>query len=157
MGKKKTAPTAKISNEELAVKALHYVKLKDDEKTLKSEMTEARTDLEIAVSTDGRVLPNGSKLLVIPYAGQDVHIEHQLRVGKVLLADAFDVLKANKLEECIENIPTIREDRLKLMYENGQIPDDVMKQIYGPKETWAFSVKVKPHVEITDAEGREEV
>lgn len=134
---------AELSNEELALRAIEYVNKKAAMKELDTQCKECRVPLEEAVESSGKTLSSGSRLLVLPHADVDVHLKQTLRVGKVLLADAMDVIKENHLDECIEEIPTIREDILERMYNEGKIPDKVLSQIYAEKSSYAFSVEVK--------------
>ena len=57
----------------------------------------------------------------------------------------MDVLRENGLDECIEEVPTIREDVLERLYEEGKVSDEVLQKIYAEKSSWAFSVDLKPH------------
>ena len=52
-------------------------------------------------------------------------------------------MRENGLEECIEEVPTIREDVLESMYAAGKVSDEVLKSIYQEKSTYAFSVELK--------------
>lgn len=140
---RKRKSVAELSNEELALKAIEYVNKKAAIKELDIQCKECRVPLEEALEASGKTLSSGSKLLVLPHADVDVHLKQTLRVGKVLLADAMDVIKENHLDECIELIPTIREDVLERMYNEGKIPDKVLSQIYAEKSSYAFSVDIK--------------
>lgn len=140
---RKRKSMAELSNEELALRAIEYVNKKAAMKELDTQCKECRVPLEEAVESSGKTLSSGSRLLVLPHADVDVHLKQTLRVGKVLLADAMDVIKENHLDECIEEIPTIREDILERMYNEGKIPDKVLSQIYAEKSSYAFSVEVK--------------
>lgn len=132
-----------LSNEELALKGIEYVNKKEVIKELDLQCKECRKPLEEAISSCGRTLESGSRLLVIPHADIDVHLKQTLRVGKVLLPEAMDVLTKNGLSECIENVPTIREDVLERMYLDGKVSDEILKKLYVEKSTYAFSVELK--------------
>ena len=134
-----------LSNEQLALQGIDFVNKKQAMKELDAQCKEIRKPLENAVMTSGRTLYSGSKVLVVPYADKDVHIKETLRVGKVLLPEAMDVLRENGLDECIEEVPTIREDVLERLYEEGKVSDEVLQKIYAEKSSWAFSVDLKPH------------
>lgn len=134
-----------LSNEQLALQGIDFVNKKQAIKELDAQCTEIRKPLEDAVMHLGRTLSSGSKILVVPYADKDVHIKETLRVGKVLLPEAMDVLRENGLERCIEEVPTIREDVLERLYEEGKVSDEVLQKIYAEKSSWAFSVDLKPH------------
>lgn len=134
-----------LSNEQLALQGIDFVNKKQAMKELDAQCKEIRKPLEAAVMKSGRTLDSGSKVLVVPYADKDVHIKETLRVGKVLLPEAMDVLRENGLDECIEEVPTIREDVLERLYEEGKVSDEVLQKIYAEKSSWAFSVDLKPH------------
>lgn len=132
-----------LSNEELALKGIDYANKKTAIKELEGQCKECRKPLEAAIAASGRVTESGSRLLVLPHADVEVHLKQTLRVGKVLLPEAIDVLKENGLEECIEEVPTIREDVIENLYNAGKISDEVLARIYKSKETYAFSVELK--------------
>lgn len=145
MPKKVTKTLDTLSNEQLALQGIDFANKKAAIKELDAQCKEIRKPLEQAVMSSGKETSGGSKLLILPYADKDVHLKETLRVGKVLLPEAMDVLKANGLEECIENVPTIREDVLERLYEEGKVSDEVLTQVYAEKTSYAFSVDVKPH------------
>lgn len=138
-----------LSNEEIALRGIEYANKKDAIKELEAQCKECRKPLEAYIDSEGRVLESGSKLAVIPHADVDVHLKKTLRVGKQLLPEAIDVLRENGLDECIEEIPTIREDVIERLYSEGKISDEVLKTIYQDKSTYAFSVEIKNR--MTDA------
>lgn len=145
MPKKVTKTLDTLSNEQLALQGLDFANKKAAIKELDAQCKEIRKPLEQAVMSSGKETSSGSKLLILPYADKDVHLKETLRVGKVLLPEAMDVLKANGLEECIENVPTIREDVLERLYEEGRVSDEILTKIYSEKSSYAFSVDIKPH------------
>lgn len=132
-----------LSNEDLALRGIEYVNKKSAIKELEAQCKECRKPLEEAIKVSGRTLDSGSRLLVLPHADMDVHLKQTLRVGKVLLPEAIDVLRENGLDECIEEVPYVREDVLESMYNAGKVTTDVLKRIYQSKESFAFSVEVK--------------
>lgn len=132
-----------LSNEEIALRGIEYANKKDAIKELEAQCKECRKPLEAYIDSEGRVLESGSKLAVIPHADVDVHLKKTLRVGKQLLPEAIDVLRENGLDECIEEIPTVREDVIERLYSEGKISDEVLKTIYQDKSTYAFSVEIK--------------
>lgn len=132
-----------LSNEELALKGIDYANKKTAIKELEAQCKECRKPLEAAIVSAGRITESGSRLLVLSHADVEVHLKQTLRVGKVLLPEAIDVLKENGLEECIEEVPTIREDVIENLYNAGKISDEVLARIYKSKETYAFSVELK--------------
>lgn len=134
---------AELSNEELALRGIEYVNKKDAIKELEAQCKECRKPLEAYVDSEGRVLESGSKLAVLTHADVDVHLKKTLRVGKQLLPEAIDVLRAYKLDECIEEIPIVREDVIERLYSEGKIPDEVLRKVYQDKSTYAFSVEIK--------------
>ena len=138
-----------LSNEEIALRGIEYANKKDAIKELEAQCKECRKPLEAYIDSEGRVLESGSKLAVIPHADVDVHLKKTLRVGKQLLPEAIDVLRENGLDECIEEIPTVREDVIERLYSEGKISDELLKTIYQDKSTYAFSVEIKK--QMTDA------
>lgn len=145
MAKRIKKALEELSNEQLALQGIDFVNKKQAMKELDAQCKEIRKPLEVAVMKSGRTLDSGSKVLVVPYADKDVHLKETLRVGKVLLPEAMDVLRENGLDECIEEVPTIREDVLERLYEEGKVSDEVLQKIYAEKSSWAFSVDLKPH------------
>lgn len=138
-----------LSNEEIALRGIEYANKKDVIKELEAQCKECRKPLEAYIDSEGRVLESGSKLAVIPHADVDVHLKKTLRVGKQLLPEAIDVLRENGFDECIEEIPTVREDVIERLYSEGKISDELLKTIYQGKSTYAFSVEIKNR--MTDA------
>ena len=132
-----------LSNEEIALRGIEYANKKDAIKELEAQCKECRKPLEAYVDSEGRVLESGSKLAVLTHADVDVHLKKTLRVGKQLLPEAIDILRAYKLDECIEEVPTVREDVIERLYSEGKISDELLKSIYQDKSTYAFSVEIK--------------
>lgn len=137
-----------LDNEQLALQGLEFYNKKATIKELEGQCKTIRQPLEDAVMSGGRETDKGSKVLVIPFADKDVHLKETLRVGKILLPEAIDVLKENGLEECIENVPTVREDVLERLYDAGKVSDEVLKKIYAEKSSYAFSVDVKDRMDV---------
>lgn len=137
-----------LDNEQLALQGLEFYNKKAAIKELEGQCKTIRQPLEDAVMSGGRETDKGSKVLVIPFADKDVHLKETLRVGKILLPEAIDVLKENGLEECIENVPTVREDVLERLYDAGKVSDEVLKKIYAEKSSYAFSVDVKDRMDV---------
>ena len=134
---------AELSNEEIALRGIEYANKKEAIKELENQCKECRKPLEAYIDSAGRVLESGSKLAVLTHADVDVHLKKTLRVGKQLLPEAIDVLRENGLDECIEEIPTVREDVIERLYSEGKISDDLLTKIYQDKSTYAFSVELK--------------
>lgn len=132
-----------LSNEEIALRGIEYANKKDAIKELEAQCKECRKPLEAYVDSAGRVLESGSKLAVLTHADVDVHLKKTLRVGKQLLPEAIDILRAYKLDECIEEVPIVREDVIERLYSEGKISDELLKSIYQDKSTYAFSVEIK--------------
>lgn len=132
-----------LSNEEIALCGIEYANKKGAIKELEAQCKECRKPLEAYIDSEGRVLESGSKLAVLTHADVDVHLKKTLRVGKQLLPEAIDVLRENGLDECIEEIPTVREDVIERLYSEGKISDELLKKIYQDKSTYAFSVEIK--------------
>ena len=120
------------SVKDLALLGINYANNKKEIKHLESYLEE-----------EGHVLESGSKLAILPYVDVEVHLKKTLRTGKVLLPEAMEVLEKNGLSECIENVPTIREDVIEALYYEGKITDELLMKIYKSKPTFAFSVEVK--------------
>lgn len=136
-----------MSNEELALRGIEYVNKKGAIKELETQCKECRKPLEAYVDASGRVLESGSKLAVVTHADVDVYLKKTLRVSKELLPEAIDILREHKLDECIEEIPVIREDVLERMYSEGKVSDDLLRKIYQDKSTYAFSVELKKRMD----------
>ena len=132
-----------LSNEEIALRGIEYANKKDVIKELEAQCKEYRKPLEAYIDSEGRVLESGSKLAVLTHADVEVHLKKTLRVGKQLLPEAIDVLRENGLDECIEEIPIVREDVIERLYSEGKISDGLLKTIYQDKSTYAFSVGIK--------------
>lgn len=131
------------SNEQIALLGIEYANKKDAIKELERQCKECRPPLEGYIDSEGKTLSSGSKLAVLPYTDVDVHLKKTLRVGKVLLPEAIDVLREYGLSDCIENVPTIREDVLEQMYIDGKVTDEVLTKVYAEKSSYAFSVEIK--------------
>jgi len=128
----------------LALRGLEFDALKKVEKETKTKLAECRTPLEVAVAKFGKIMPSGSKLLRLPYTDVTVDINYTLRTGATLLPEAIDILKKEPtLKDCVEDVPTIRMDRLEALIEAKKVPDDVLKKLFVSTENYAFSVKVK--------------
>lgn len=132
-----------LSNEEIALRGIEYANKKEAIKELEAQCKECRKPLESYIDSNGKILESGSKLAVLTHADVDVYLKKILRVGKQLLPEAIDVLRENGFDECIEEIPTIREDVIERLYFEGKISDDLLKLIYQDKSTYAFSVEIK--------------
>lgn len=141
------------TNDTIALQGIDYFNKKEQIKLLDKDCKVLRGPLEDYLDTNGKTLESGHKVSVIPYADAVVTLKKTLRSGKVLLPEAIDVLTKNGLGECIENIPTVREDRIEALYNAGKISDEILKQIYTNKDTYAFSVDVKQKFSDTDHEG----
>lgn len=131
------------SVEEVALSGFDYVNKKEQIKLIEKEIAKIRPSLESYLSVEGKTLEGGSILAVIPYADKEVHLRNTLRESNVLLPEAIDVLKKSGLKECIEKVEVVRDDIIARKYDAGEISDDVMKQLYKVKGSYAFSVTVK--------------
>lgn len=141
------------SEEDLALLGIEYLKLKSSIKELESKCSDARKPLESYVKEFGCTVKGGSLLKVLPYADKEVHLKETLRTSKVLLPEAIDVLNEEGLEECIENVPVIREDVLERLYADGKVSDEVMQKLFALKKTFAFSVELKDKMPYAPEEG----
>lgn len=140
---KKKKSFEELSNEDLALRGIEYANKKEAIKELEAQCKECRKPLEEYLDSEGRVLESGSKLVVIPHADVEVHLKKTLRAGKQLLPEAIEVLLANGLDECIEEVPMVREDVVERLYTEGKISDKVLSEIYQAKITYAFGVDIK--------------
>lgn len=143
MPAKKRKSFEELSNEEIALRGIEYANKKEAIKELETQCKECRKPLEAYIDNSGRTLENGSKLAVISHADVDVHLKKTLRAGKKLLPEAIDVLRESGLDECIEEIPIVREDVVERLYEEGAISDELLQKIYQSKVSYAFSVELK--------------
>ena len=132
-----------FSNDEIALIGIEYANKKDAIKELETQCKECRKPLEAYIDSSGKTLESGSRLAVVPHADIDVYLKKTLRVGKQLLPEAIDVLRAYKLDECIEEVPIVREDVVEHLYNEGKISDEILQKIYKDKSTYAFSVELK--------------
>lgn len=143
MARRRKTDFGELSNEQIALRGIEYYNKKEATKELDKQCKELRKPLEEYIATSGKELASGSILAVVSHADVDVHLKKTLRVSKVLLPEAFDVLKACGCEECIEKVPTIREDVLERLVEEGKIDEENLKKIYDLKKSYAFSVELK--------------
>lgn len=148
MPKKKVKTNA--TSEEVALKGIAYVNTKDQIKTLEGECKELRKPLEAFLDEFGRTTESGSILAVVTHGDKDVCLHKTLRTGKTLLPEAQSILESNGFKECVEMVPTVREDVIERLYEEGKIPDSLLQQIYQEKSSFAFSVDLKPHYDEAD-------
>lgn len=132
-----------FSNDEIALIGIEYANKKDAIKELEAQCKECRKPLEAYIDSSGKTLESGSRLAVVPHADIDVYLRKTLRVGKQLLPEAIDILRAYKLDECIEEVPMVREDVVEHLYNEGKISDEILQKIYKDKSTYAFSVELK--------------
>ena len=140
--------TPALSNEQLALSGFDFFNKKAAIKELEAQCKEIRKPLEDAVLLSGHTTDKGSKILVIPHADKEVHLKETLRVGVTLLPEAIDVLKKNGLDECIESIEVVREDVLERLHSSGKVSDEILKQVYAEKTSYAFSVDVKERFDV---------
>lgn len=143
MPKKVTKSSSALSNEDIALRGIEYVNKKESIKELESQCKSCRKPLEEYIDTEGIILSSGSKLAVVSHADVDIHLKKTLRVSKVLLPEAIDILRENGLDECIEELPIVREDVIEQCYAEGKISDELLTKIYKSKSSYAFSVEVK--------------
>ena len=143
MSPKRKQSFEELSNEDIALRGIEYVDKKNAIKELEAQCKECRKPLEDYVDSSGRTLESGSILAVLTHADVDVHLKKTLRVGKTLLPVAIDILRAYKLDECIEEVPIVREDVIERLYLEGRISDELLSKIYQSKPTYAFSVELK--------------
>lgn len=141
---KKRTPN-KLSSEEVALLGIQFNKNKDAIKGLESENKKLREPLEVYLQENGSV-PNeeaGHRVCVISHADVDVILKYTHRVTQVLQPDAMDILRGEGLDEAIETVEVIREDVIERLYQEGKISDEVLRSLYAPKASDAFSVSVK--------------
>ena len=148
MPKKVTKSVGEQTPEQIALLGIQYDNLKSQIKAMDNECKNLRKPLESYLDANGKTLESGSRLVVVNHADVDVHLKQTLRVGKVLLPEAEDVLRKNHLEECLETTTIVREDVIERLYSEGKISDKVLAQLYAEKPSFAFSVDVKKHLEV---------
>lgn len=146
--KKKTA--LELSNDEIALRGIEYFNKKEVIKELESQCKECRKPLESFIDSSGKTLESGSRLAVVSHADVDVYLKKTLRVSHALLPEAIDVLRENGLEECIEDVPVIREDVLERLVTAGKVPDEVLSRVYTHKDSYAFSVELKNRMDASE-------
>lgn len=140
---KKALKNEPLTTEQIALAGINYVSLKDKEKELKEAQKKIRVPLEDFLNKNGRETASGSLVSEVSYADKVVTMTNTLRVSKILLPEAMDILKTSGLEDCIEYAPVIREDVLEVKVQNGEISADILRSIYQLKESYAFSVSLK--------------
>lgn len=146
----KKKPTDNLSTENVSLYGIDYAKTKEQIKSLEGHCKEIRKPLEEYLDVYGHTLDNGSILAVVVHGDKDVCLRKTFRAGKVLLPEAEDVLRENGLDECIEMVPTIREDVIERLYDEGRISDELLQQLYKEKPSYAFSVDIKKHYNEED-------
>lgn len=140
MPKKMTIPQ---TDEEIALRGIAYFDNKQQIKVLEKNLREIRPVLEDYLAKNGKTMESGTIVAHVPIGLNEVVFKNTCRNGKVLLPEAIEVLRENGLGECIEDVPTIREDVLERFCQEGKVPDDVLRKVYAYKPTYAFSVEVK--------------
>lgn len=131
--------------DDLPLLGIQFSQKKEAIKELNNQCTQLRVPLEEALEVSGRVDDKGSRLLVLPHADVDVHLKHSRRVSVSLVDNAEDILRDNKLDDCIKTVTTteIDEAQLQHLYELGDVSKEVIASLYTSKEIYAFSVDVK--------------
>lgn len=127
----------------IEVKATAYLGLKKQIKGLEDECKMLRPELESYIDNNGHTNDKGTIVAVLPYNGKEVFLKKTCRETCELVPDAIEHIKGYGLEECIENVPTIREDVLERLVLEGKAPQELLKKIYTFKKSYAFSVDVK--------------
>lgn len=150
MAKKRTLNPTECNQEEIALLGIGYVNKKDEEKKIKAEITKLRKPLEEWMNAHEQTIPNGSKLCVLSHAGTNVNLKRTLRTSKELVPEAEDILHEEGLDDCLETITIVREDRIEAMYNAGKITDEQLAKLYIPKDSFAFSVTLTKKGEIPE-------
>ena len=134
-----------LSSEEVALLGIQFDKNKSAIKELESNNKKIREPLEAYLQENGTVPDeeSGHRVCIISHADVDVTLKYTHRVSQVLQPDAMDTLRKHKLDEAIETVEVIREDVIERLYEEGKISDELLRSLYVPKESDAFSVSVK--------------
>ena len=145
--KKKNA--ASITSEEAAVKGLAFVAKKEQIKALESECKKDKPDLENFVQENGKVTESGTQIAILTHAGMDVTLKRVYRETQTLVPDAEEILRKNGLDECIETTTVVREDVIERLYDEGRIPDELLRSLFASKSNYAFSVEAKKHYEVS--------
>lgn len=150
MPKVKKNSLDELTEEKVALLGIDYVAKKDLEKRLKAELADVRKPLESWMDANQREIDGGSKLCILSHAGTNVNLKRTLRSSLELVPEAEDILKAEGLNDCLEEITIIREDRIDAMYKAGKITDEQLKKIYRSKDSFAFSVKLTKKNDIPE-------
>lgn len=133
---------AQIGKEELPLYAVKYDANKKAIKDIEAENKKIRVPLEEYAKSNGVKQESGSIVAELTHADKTILLKETLRTSQVLTAEALDIIKKEKLTECIETVEIIREDILEQMILNEQVPVETVKKIYALKESYAFSVDV---------------
>ena len=150
MPKVKKNSLDELTEEKVALLGIDYVAKKDLEKRLKAELTDVRKPLESWMDANQSEIDGGSKLCILSHAGTNVNLKRTLRSSLELVPEAEDILKAEGLNDCLEEITLIREDRIEAMFKAGKITDEQLKKIYRSKDSFAFSVKLTKKSDIPE-------
>lgn len=137
---------ANISVEEVALRGIAYVSIKDRIKKLEDENKENRKPLETYLDATATPTTNGS-FIEIPYCDKIVTIKKTFRSSRSLSKNFADLLKAAGFEDCIKYEPTIDEEKLEAYYHRGKVSDRLLNSLYDVKSTSAFSVQIKDRYE----------
>jgi hypothetical protein len=130
-----------LSQEEIALLGISYLKLKDSEKELKKGLENTRKSLEEYLKTNGKPWEKG-EMVSVTHAGKQVNILHSNRVSKTMVPTYEEILQKHGLKECLESVLVFREDVFESMYEAGKIPIEVVEELFEEKVSKVFSVKI---------------
>lgn len=147
---KKKVVNEELTSEQVAIIGINYLAKKDEEKKVKAQIAGLRTPLEQWMDKKEQEISGGSKMCEVSHAGNVISLKRTLRTTQELVPEAETILRANGLEDCIENVPIIREDRIESMYNAGKITDAQLKELYIGKASYAFSVSCKKKSEIPE-------
>lgn len=150
MPKRKLVENKEVTPEVAALIGINYVDKKNIEKQLKGEIKELRVPLESFMDTHQKELAGGSKICVLTHAGTEINLKRTLKTSKELVPEADTILKAEGLNDCLETVTLVREDRIDAMYNAGKITDEQLRRLYKPVSSYAFSVTLSKKSEIPE-------
>lgn len=140
-----------VIQDDIGVKAVAYLAVKQQEKDAKKTIDKLRVDLEGYLVANGVVDDKGNKLVVVKHAGVSVQLKHELRTSVIQNGDALITLKkllkkknltTDKIIETrvIETMEVIRQDVLEVMVNDGLISESDVAKMFSKAETKAFKV-----------------
>jgi hypothetical protein len=121
-----------------------YLSLKKQIEELTSELELIKTKLKKVASNRGYENEQGHITVVARNGNDEILITNLRKVRVYLKTDALDTIKKylpDMQKYLIEKIEVVREDKLRTMVENGEIPLRIAKKLYGEDESYSLIVK----------------